>query len=238
MSLYLKIQGWFIITSLYVVLLYLAFFAEPILGSTIAWPTILESATAVGAQNLLGPPNGDTVAFQDGSNARYSGFNDIVFYDTGILASAMGISEPLLATSDFMAFDGNGVLNFGFETSTWEFNDGGRSVIINHVSGGGANGALIVNSSMSVTDFNTIFGTSIGGSGNIIGYLLFDLSSAGINASSSTFFAEITGGLGDPRIHAPDVLGLGVHVVPLPSALYLFATSLIFFVGLKKKFQR
>ena len=99
---------------------------SPTSDFSIEWASAVTNATLVDAENLFGPPDGSLAFYENGPRtATFTGFNggdkNELFKDN--FASFLGTSTSVLESADFIAFEGNGLGDFPFETSDWVFSD-------------------------------------------------------------------------------------------------------------------
>ena len=191
------------------------------------------------AENILANPNNTPVEFSSDTQAIFGGFKSIANSDSNDLALLLGVSLATLSNTDFIAFDGNGIDSGGggFEDSVWSFTDGVNTLNHSHDFLDGQNGPVLANSAQIDigVQYNSLFGTSFA-SGFDFGVILFDLSSFGIDVTSTSFQVALQGGGLSCGNECPDVTFMGtVSAVPVPPALLLFFTGLLVLFGFKRQ---
>lgn len=185
----------------------------------IHWATEVVALTNVTnpQSNLLGPPDDRIVglAGRADSEVTASGFGGaigastaITTYDASRLAAALGISADDLARADFFGLEYNGSPNAPFESSRWDFDDGTATATISHDftrPDAGVPG-IVKAGILSHSDVNRLFGiTARSGS---YAYLLFDVSSLGVDTRSSALRVTVTGVASQVGSPDPDAMGV------------------------------
>jgi len=168
--------------------------------------------------NLLGPPDDRIVglAGRAGSEVTAAGFGETVggkkavtSHDAARLAAALGVSAHDLARADFFALEYNGSPRTPFESSHWVFDDGASTCTISHDFNRPEAGeaGIVKAGTVSHADVNQLFG--IKARSGSYAYLLFDVSSLGVDPHSSALRVTITGA-GATNVGTPDPDALGV----------------------------
>jgi len=205
--------------------------------TNIGWTTDVVAQTGTFTRppsDLLGPPTGISIAVSDSQSVEYGSMNDVVSYDSDVLAGALGLSIPELGTVDLLLFDANNN-SVGFEQSTITVSGTVNTLTIIHAGiNAPATPPVLRNGFMSKNTFDSLFGANL--DSTHAGFLAFDLSRTGMNVFGSNFTVEIVGGGSSPTAAVPDLAGIGVvNAVPVPPAAWLFGSGLLGLVGIARR---
>lgn len=103
-------------------------------SSSVQWSGQIDSAVTVKDKtHATGKPDGKIAGLgSPNSTARFSNFTVVVDYDLNLFAKFLGVSSTLLKNADFIAFEYNGSPGTSFESSTWLFDGGERTITVHH----------------------------------------------------------------------------------------------------------
>ena len=178
---------------------------------TIAWANRQESSGVKDPTYALGPPDMKSAGT---SGARFLILKDysvnIETYRRDDLAEFLKITKDMLDTVDVVAFECNGSKKVPFESSKWTFTDAfGKTLVVNHsYANPGASNAVVHYGNISIADYRAFFNASRGKCTGDMPFLLFDVTSGGLDTTEDGFTVQIECGVGEPASPDPDAIGI------------------------------
>ena len=201
---------------------------------SIDWATAQSSTGVTNPLDSLGPPNGLNSTVNPGGLLTASQFLQRVTYSNSALAAALNLSSLPLFNVILLEF--NGTPGLGWEGSQFSFSSGGPTVTMQVNSGAGVGiptNFVVAAGAITRTAYQTLFGFApVGIPAGDIPYLLFDLSSSGVNVASSAFQLSINGFNGSTP--DPDAIGIIPPSVPEPGTAILMVSALAILVRIKR----
>lgn len=200
-------------------------------STQIDWASTVVSSTAADASLALGRPDGVTMAGNQVGTGTHTfggfGSGDNISYNSGALASLLGVSPATLARADFLVFERNGTPGVTFESCTWTFGDGTSQLVVPHTFGGSAAGPILALGNVSDSAYASFFGATVPAGGDWP-YMLIDIDGfSAVNPSAGGFQVTLSTPGGSNGTPEPDALGR-ITPVPEPSTWAMMLSGLMF----------